>query len=79
ALSIGVVAAVPANGAEGPRAASARTVRHGAHSALEIPAGYLDLGLDATGTVTALKDSRTGKDSLAAGKAASLVSLVIDG
>ncbi|MFF3258956.1 Ig domain-containing protein [Streptomyces sp. NPDC002932] len=79
ALSIGVVAAVPANGAEGPGAASARTAHHGAHAALEIPAGYLDIGLDTTGTVTALKDSRTGKDYLAAGKAASLVSLVIDG
>ncbi|MGC5410347.1 hypothetical protein ACPXCX_42515, partial [Streptomyces sp. DT225] len=77
-LSLSVAAAVPATGAEGPGAASA-TASSDARTAVEIAAGYLRIGLDSAGTVTALRDVRTGRDHLAAGKAASLVSLVVDG
>ncbi|MEV4896040.1 Ig domain-containing protein [Nonomuraea sp. NPDC055795] len=44
-----------------------------------ITAGYLSIELDRAGTVTGLRDTRTGTDYLAAGKSASLVSLVVDG
>ncbi|WP_214318271.1 Ig domain-containing protein [Nonomuraea sediminis] len=44
-----------------------------------LAAGYLTIELDPAGTVTGLRDSRTGTDYLAGGKSASLVSLVIDG
>ncbi|MFI6600638.1 Ig domain-containing protein [Nonomuraea sp. NPDC050536] len=45
----------------------------------DVAAGYLTIELDPTGTVTGLRDSRTGADHLANGKSASLLSLVIDG
>ncbi len=50
-----------------------------ASAGLEVSAGYLTLEMDGTGTVTGLDDSRTGRDYAAAGKSASLVSLVIGG
>lgn len=46
---------------------------------IRVGAGHLTVGLDATGTVSFLKDARTGTDHLAPGRAAPLVSLVIDG
>ncbi len=65
---------LPAAGAQ-----SAQARPDGATPSIEIRAGYLDLELDRTGTVVGLEDVRTGVDHLAAGHAASLVSLVIDG
>lgn len=47
-------------------------------STLHIPAGYLTLGLDATGAVVELVDSRSGHDFISPGKSVPLVSLVID-
>lgn len=63
--------------AAGAQAAQARP--GGATPSIEIRAGYLDLELDRTGTVVGLEDVRTGVDHLASGRAASLVSLVVDG
>ncbi|WP_423370970.1 Ig domain-containing protein [Burkholderia sp. LMG 32019] len=48
-------------------------------STLHIPAGYLTLGLDATGAVVELVDSRSGHDFISPGKSVPLVSLVING
>ncbi|WP_406514978.1 discoidin domain-containing protein [Streptomyces sp. NBC_00873] len=49
-------------------------------SGVVVDAGYLQLGMDATGTVTSLVDSRTGQNHLATGHGtAPLVSLVVDG
>ncbi|WP_406419835.1 discoidin domain-containing protein [Streptomyces sp. NBC_00842] len=76
ALSLGIPMTTPATGAT---PASQLAVDNGVSGALSLSAGYLSIGLDGTGTVTGLLDSRTGLDYLAPGKAASLVSLVIDG
>ncbi|MFD7716257.1 Ig domain-containing protein [Streptomyces sp. NPDC059814] len=65
---------LPAAGAQ-----SAQARPGGGTPSIEVRAGYLDLELDRTGTVVGLEDVRTGVDHLAAGHAASLVSLVIDG
>ncbi|MFI6597588.1 Ig domain-containing protein [Nonomuraea sp. NPDC050536] len=46
---------------------------------LKITAGFLSMGLSATGTVTSLVDLRDGTDHLAAGKSVPLVSVVVDG
>ncbi|MEV6583392.1 putative Ig domain-containing protein [Streptomyces sp. NPDC051582] len=46
---------------------------------LQIPAGYLTVGLDSAGTVVDLVDSRSGADRIAPGKRTSLVSLVVNG
>ncbi|WP_405913742.1 Ig domain-containing protein [Streptomyces sp. NBC_00963] len=66
----------------GPWSASAAAPvpgdRHPA-AGIRVGAGHLTVGLDATGTVSFLKDARTGTDHLAPGRAAPLVSLVIDG
>ncbi|WP_423392340.1 Ig domain-containing protein [Burkholderia sp. LMG 21824] len=48
-------------------------------STLHIPAGYLTLGLDSTGAVVELIDSRSGHDFISPGKSVPLVSLVING
>ncbi|MFF3786872.1 Ig domain-containing protein [Streptomyces sp. NPDC001933] len=78
ALTIGIAATAPADAAN-----SAERTSHGtaarARAAIKLSAGYLAIGLDSTGTVISLKDSRTGTDYLAPGKSVSLVSLVIDG
>ncbi|MFE1932667.1 Ig domain-containing protein [Streptomyces sp. NPDC059474] len=75
ALSLGIATTAPADATP----AAQRAVHQGVRGALSLSAGYLSIGLDRTGTVTGLLDSRTGTDHLAPGKAASLVSLVIDG
>ncbi|NUR90265.1 MAG: hypothetical protein HOY71_39830 [Nonomuraea sp.] len=67
-----MAAVVLAAGALTPTPASADAAR-------PVTAGYLDLELDDAGTVVGLKDSRTGADHLAAGRSASLVSVVIGG
>ena len=46
---------------------------------VQIPSGYLTVGLDSAGTVVDMVDNRTGTDRIAPGKAASLVSLVVNG
>ncbi|WP_427896217.1 Ig domain-containing protein [Kribbella sp. GL6] len=46
---------------------------------LRIDAGYLSIALSNSGRVTALTDVRSGKDYLAPGKSAPLVSLLVDG
>ncbi|WP_175955342.1 Ig domain-containing protein [Burkholderia sp. BCC0405] len=48
-------------------------------STLHIPAGYLTLGLDSTGTIVELIDSRSGHDYISPGKFVPLVRLVING
>ncbi|MFT9473549.1 hypothetical protein [Streptomyces sp. 11-1-2] len=75
ALSLGIATTAPADATP----AAQRAVHQGVRGALVLSAGYLSIGLDRAGTVTGLLDSRTGTDHLAPGKAASLVSLVIDG
>lgn len=47
-------------------------------STLHIPAGYLTLGLDATGAVAELVDSRSGRNYISPGKSVPLVRLVIN-
>ncbi|WP_331765916.1 Ig domain-containing protein [Embleya sp. NBC_00896] len=78
ALSIGMTTTAPANAAN-----DAGTTSQGAEAqtkaAIQLSAGYLAIGLDSSGAVTSLKDSRTGADYLAPGKSASLVSLVVNG
>ncbi|WP_202875541.1 Ig domain-containing protein [Kribbella speibonae] len=46
---------------------------------LRIEAGFLSIGLSSNGRVTALTDIRSGKDYLAPGKSAPLISLMVDG
>ncbi|HVK23164.1 MAG TPA: putative Ig domain-containing protein [Actinokineospora sp.] len=46
---------------------------------VKVDAGYLTVGMDSAGTVVDLIDNRTGTDRIAPGKAASLVSLVVNG
>lgn len=54
--------------------------RPGGSGGVLVNAGYLRVGLDATGAVTSLVDSRNGRDYLVTGHGtAPLVSLVIDG
>ncbi|WP_081078343.1 Ig domain-containing protein [Burkholderia cepacia] len=48
-------------------------------STLHIPAGYLTLGLDSTGAVVELIDSRSGRNYISPGKSVPLVRLVING
>ncbi|POM21265.1 hypothetical protein CSX04_02700 [Burkholderia cepacia] len=45
---------------------------------LHIPAGYLTLGLDSTGAVAELVDSRSGRNYISPGKSVPLVRLVIN-
>ncbi|MGW1086237.1 NEW3 domain-containing protein [Streptomyces sp. NPDC002596] len=78
ALAIGVAATAPADAANSAESTSYGTAAE-ARAAIKLSAGYLAIGLDSTGTVISLKDSRTGTDYLAPGKSVSLVSLVIDG
>ncbi|MYS80364.1 NEW3 domain-containing protein [Embleya scabrispora] len=78
ALSIGMTTTVPANAADGAGTTSQGTTAQN-KAAIRLSAGYLAIALDSSGTVSSLKDSRTGTDYLAPGKSASLVSLVIDG
>ncbi|WP_155638434.1 hypothetical protein [Burkholderia cepacia] len=47
-------------------------------STLHIPAGYLTLGLDSTGAVVELVDSRSGRNYISPGKSVPLVRLVIN-
>ncbi|AWV00311.1 hypothetical protein DM992_12780 [Burkholderia sp. JP2-270] len=47
-------------------------------STLHIPAGYLTLGLDSTGAIVELIDSRSGRDYISPGKSVPLVRLVIN-
>ncbi|MFE7712730.1 NEW3 domain-containing protein [Streptomyces sp. NPDC057486] len=79
ALTVGLVVTVPAGVAEGADTRPIGTSTFGKNAAIEISAGYLTIHLDSTGTVTGLKDSRTGADHLAHDKSAPLVSLVING
>lgn len=83
ALALGLTAAgLPASGAEpavGAASALSGTARPGEAAAVRLDAGYLTVGMDAAGTVTSLTDARTGTGHLAPGKAAPLVSLVVDG
>ncbi|MER6952047.1 Ig domain-containing protein [Nonomuraea sp. NPDC000554] len=72
ALALGTVHPASASTARGAAAVASRPT-------LGIAAGYLMIELDSAGTVVGLVDSRTGADHLAAGRSASLVSLVIDG
>ncbi|MFE7215507.1 NEW3 domain-containing protein [Streptomyces sp. NPDC057611] len=76
ALTLGIAVTAPADVANSAEETSQGTT---ATAALKLSAGYLAIGLDSTGTVISLKDSRTGTDYLAPGKSVSLVSLVIDG
>ncbi|WP_331769891.1 Ig domain-containing protein (plasmid) [Embleya sp. NBC_00888] len=78
ALSLGMTTTAPANAADDAGTTSQGTTAQ-TKAAIRLSAGYLDIGLDSSGTVTGLKDSRTGTDHLAPGKSASLVSLVVDG
>ncbi|WP_080970730.1 Ig domain-containing protein [Burkholderia cepacia] len=48
-------------------------------STLHIPAGYLTLGLDSTGAIVELIDSRSGRNYISPGKFVLLVRLVING
>ncbi|WP_406416799.1 Ig domain-containing protein [Streptomyces sp. NBC_00873] len=77
-LSIGMATTAPADAANGAETTFHGTAAH-TKAAIQLSAGYLVIGLDSTGTVISLKDSRTGTDYLAPGKSASLVSLVING
>ncbi|MFF3494813.1 Ig domain-containing protein [Streptomyces sp. NPDC002795] len=87
ALGLTVTATAPAQAADETPAKtlvpSGDTAVHPAHKAADaayvLNAGYLVIGLDRTGTVVSLTDARTGRDHAADGKAASLVSLVVDG
>ncbi|MFB7223143.1 Ig domain-containing protein [Streptomyces sp. NPDC056227] len=57
----------------------AQALPAGMAPSFEIGAGYLKLKLDAAGTIVGLVDVRTGADYMAPDRAASLVSLVVDG
>ncbi|MCX5107097.1 Ig domain-containing protein [Streptomyces sp. NBC_00378] len=57
----------------------AQALPAGLAPSIEIGAGYLKLKLDAAGTIVGLVDVRTGVDYMAPDRAASLVSLVVDG
>ncbi|MFE2093495.1 Ig domain-containing protein [Streptomyces sp. NPDC059460] len=57
----------------------AQALPAGMAPSIEIGAGYLKLKLDAAGTIVGLVDVRTGADYMAPDRAASLVSLVVDG
>ncbi|MFB6784953.1 Ig domain-containing protein [Streptomyces sp. NPDC056352] len=70
-LPIGALTAVAAQPAQALPAGMAPSI--------EIGAGYLKLKLDAAGTIVGLVDVRTGADYMAPDRAASLVSLVVDG
>ncbi|WP_327241665.1 Ig domain-containing protein [Streptomyces sp. NBC_01320] len=70
-LPIGALTAVGAQ--------SAQALPAGMAPSIEIGAGYLKLKLDAAGTIVGLVDVRTGVDYMASDRAASLVSLVVDG
>lgn len=73
----GLLTALPA--AAGIQTVSAATGSHHSGDVL-VDAGYLRVGMDATGTVTSLVDSRDGRNYLVAGHGtAPLVSLVIGG
>ncbi|NHV31043.1 Ig domain-containing protein [Burkholderia sp. D-99] len=48
-------------------------------STLRIPAGYLTLGMDSTGAIVELIDSRSGRDYISPGKSVPLIRLVING
>ncbi|MGA5097051.1 NEW3 domain-containing protein [Streptomyces lavendulocolor] len=75
ATSVGLSPALPASAA-GTLVGSATLASAGS---VQIQAGFLNIGLDDTGTVVALTDSRTNVDYLASGKSAPLISLVIGG
>ncbi|GAA3482716.1 Ig domain-containing protein [Streptomyces yanii] len=57
----------------------AQALPAGMAPSIEIGAGYLKLKLNAAGTIVGLVDVRTGADYIAPDRAASLVSLVVDG
>ncbi|MFF3786885.1 Ig domain-containing protein [Streptomyces sp. NPDC001933] len=57
----------------------AQALPAGMAPSIEIGAGYLKLKLNAAGTIVGLVDVRTGVDYMAPDRAASLVSLVVDG
>ena len=73
----GLLTALPA--AAGVQSVSA-AVAADRSSGVLVDAGYLRVGMDATGAVTSLVDSRDGRDYLVAGHGtAPLISLVVDG
>ncbi|MCW3839580.1 NEW3 domain-containing protein [Micromonospora yasonensis] len=75
ALALASLVSVPAAATAAAGAMSPESTK----AAIEIPAGYLSVGLDSAGTVVGLRDTRTGFDYLEPDRSASLVSLVIDG
>ncbi|MFE6955742.1 Ig domain-containing protein [Streptomyces sp. NPDC057696] len=77
-LSLALTSGVPAQAAA-PTVPSGHAAVHMARGTITLTAGYLAVGLDRSGTVVSLVDTRTGRDHVVAGKAAPLVSLVVDG
>ncbi|WP_026219608.1 Ig domain-containing protein [Embleya scabrispora] len=74
AVAVLTAGVLPAVGAQPAHAGPDKTT-----PSIDIRAGYLDIRLDSAGTVVGLEDIRTGVDYIAPGRAASLVSLVVDG
>ncbi|WP_419992737.1 Ig domain-containing protein [Streptomyces boninensis] len=75
ALGLGVTGTLPAQAAVPTR----QTALSSAHGRIRIVAGYLGVVLDQAGTVVSLTDIRNGREYLAEGKSASLISVVVDG